>query len=206
MKSRSVLWLLLVTVYLYSLLTSNHAFIPRLSVPHPMIADIPNDNSLLQLKLLIVNQVNHALLQVDNSMRAMHRQQKAKGVLLALARNSELEGMLYTINQIERSFNAKYQYPYLFLNDVPFSQEFEAAILNATRANVEFGLIPKEHWSVPDWIDKGKLQKSLKEFKGKVSYGGLESYRHMCRFNSGFFYKQPLIQKYDYYWRVRIIE
>ena len=33
-------------------------------------------------------------------------------------------------------------------------------------------------------------------------YGGMESYHHMCRFYSGFFYKHELLQKYDWYWRV----
>lgn len=27
-------------------------------------------------------------------------------------------------------------------------------------------------------------------------------YRNMCRFNSGFFYRHELMQKYRYYWRV----
>ncbi|KPI38482.1 O-glycoside alpha-1,2-mannosyltransferase-like protein [Cyphellophora attinorum] len=33
-------------------------------------------------------------------------------------------------------------------------------------------------------------------------YGGMESYHHMCRFYSGFFYKHPLLDKYKWYWRV----
>ena len=35
-----------------------------------------------------------------------------------------------------------------------------------------------------------------------IIYGGSLSYRHMCRFNSGFFYKLDVMQKYDFYWRV----
>lgn len=38
--------------------------------------------------------------------------------------------------------------------------------------------------------------------KDGVIYGGSESYRHMCRFNSGFFYEQEPLLKYDFYWRV----
>lgn len=33
-------------------------------------------------------------------------------------------------------------------------------------------------------------------------YPGSLSYRNMCRFNSGFFYRHELMQKYRYYWRV----
>jgi alpha 1,2-mannosyltransferase len=35
-----------------------------------------------------------------------------------------------------------------------------------------------------------------------IIYGGSLSYRHMCRFNSGFFYRLEVMQKYDFYWRV----
>jgi hypothetical protein len=35
-----------------------------------------------------------------------------------------------------------------------------------------------------------------------VIYGGSESYRHMCRYESGFFFRHPLMMNYEYYWRV----
>lgn len=35
-----------------------------------------------------------------------------------------------------------------------------------------------------------------------VGKGHLLSYRHMCRWNSGFFYLHPALATYDYYWRV----
>lgn len=35
-----------------------------------------------------------------------------------------------------------------------------------------------------------------------IIYGGSLSYRHMCRFNSGFFYQLDVMQKYNYYWRI----
>jgi alpha 1,2-mannosyltransferase len=35
-----------------------------------------------------------------------------------------------------------------------------------------------------------------------VIYGDSVSYRNMCRFNSGFFYRHELLSNYDYYWRV----
>jgi alpha 1,2-mannosyltransferase len=35
-----------------------------------------------------------------------------------------------------------------------------------------------------------------------IVYGGSESYRFMCRYFSGFFYRHPLLQPFDYYWRV----
>jgi len=35
-----------------------------------------------------------------------------------------------------------------------------------------------------------------------VIYGGSSSYRHMCRFNSGFFFREKALEKYEWYWRV----
>ena len=35
-----------------------------------------------------------------------------------------------------------------------------------------------------------------------VLYGTSESYRHMCRFNSGFVFDHPLLKDYDWYWRI----
>ncbi|CAO3588810.1 unnamed protein product [Absidia cylindrospora] len=35
-----------------------------------------------------------------------------------------------------------------------------------------------------------------------VMFGGKESYHHMCRFQSGFFFDHPLLENYDWYWRV----
>jgi hypothetical protein len=43
----------------------------------------------------------------------------------------------------------------------------------------------------------------MQEMEAKnILYGGSLSYRHMCRFNSGFFYRLEVLQKYDFYWRV----
>jgi hypothetical protein len=35
-----------------------------------------------------------------------------------------------------------------------------------------------------------------------VGKGWMVSYHHMCRWNSGFFYKHPILKDYDWYWRV----
>jgi alpha 1,2-mannosyltransferase len=58
-------------------------------------------------------------------------------------------------------------------------------------------------WSYPSWINQTEALHARKKMEeDKVIYGGSESYRHMCRFNSGFFFRHPLIEQYDYYWRL----
>jgi alpha 1,2-mannosyltransferase len=58
-------------------------------------------------------------------------------------------------------------------------------------------------WSYPPWINQTEASYARQRMlEDRVIYGGSESYRHMCRFNSGFFFRHPLIEQYDYYWRL----
>ena len=50
---------------------------------------------------------------------------KANAVMLMLARNSELEGAVRSVRQLEDKFNQRYHYPWVFLNDEPFTDEFK---------------------------------------------------------------------------------
>ena len=43
---------------------------------------------------------------------------------MSLIRNNELWEIVKSIRQIEDRFNRNYHYPWVFLNDVPFTQEF----------------------------------------------------------------------------------
>lgn len=64
-------------------------------------------------------------------------------------------------------------------------------------------VIPEEHWAVPEWIDADLLQDSLRKMKKQgVKYASLLSYHQMCRWNSGFFFRHPALDRYKYYWRV----
>ena len=50
---------------------------------------------------------------------------RANAVLLMLARNSELDGALSSVQQLEDRFNKRFGYPWVFLNEVPFTDEFK---------------------------------------------------------------------------------
>lgn len=55
-----------------------------------------------------------------------------------------------------------------------------------TTASISFGLIPRDHWYQPNWIDEAKAKESRDNMVEKnIIYGGSVSYRNMCRFNSG---------------------
>ncbi|KAI5965437.1 KRE2 [Candida theae] len=129
--------------------------------------------------------------------------EKVKATFVTLARNQELYDLIKSIRVVEDRFNHKYNYDWVFLNDVEFTQEFKDLTSAICSGKTKYGLIPKEHWSYPDWIDLNKAAESRKKMKeDKIIYGDSESYRHMCRFESGFFWRNPLLDEYEWYWRV----
>ncbi len=79
----------------------------------------------------------------------------------------------------------------------------QAAVSNLTSARIYYELIPTEHWSTPEWVDEDRYMNSL-DYLGTIGVGKgwMLSYRNMCRWNSGFFYKHPRLRDFDYYWRV----
>ncbi|KAF7338286.1 Glycosyltransferase family 15 protein [Mycena venus] len=146
---------------------------------------------------------------------------KANAAFVMLARNGDLEGAVASVKQMEDRFNKKFNYPYVFLNEEPFSEEFKTRITTITDSQVQFGLIPNDHWVQPKWcafsveneigtncsitgsMAKTRASANRAEMqKNNVIYGGSLPYRNMCRFNSGFFYRHELLKPFKYYWRV----
>jgi len=128
---------------------------------------------------------------------------RANAAFVVLARNSEIDGVIQSVKSIERHFNRWYNYPYVFLNDEEFDENFKSTIKRYTSGSVEFGSIPKDMWGFPDWVDKDEAKEAIaKQGDQAIMYGGMESYHHMCRFYSGFFYKHKLLEKYEWYWRL----
>lgn len=129
--------------------------------------------------------------------------QRENATFVSLCRNSDLVGILASIRDIEDRFNHAYHYDWVFLNEEEFTEEFKRTISAFVSGNAIFAKIPFEHWSIPGFVDVQKARASWQKMKEEnVIYGDSESYRHMCRFNSGFFYEEPALASYKYYWRV----
>ncbi|ODQ66339.1 glycosyl transferase [Nadsonia fulvescens var. elongata DSM 6958] len=129
--------------------------------------------------------------------------ERVKATFVSLARNQDLWELVKSIRNVEDKFNKKYQYDWVFLNDVEFDDNFKEVTTALVSGTTKYGLIPKEHWSFPEWIDKEKAAFTRESMREKnIIYGDSISYRHMCRFESGFFYRHPLLAEYEYYWRV----
>ncbi|KAF8180086.1 glycosyltransferase family 15 protein [Pholiota molesta] len=128
---------------------------------------------------------------------------RANAAIVMLARNGDLDGVVSSMKQMEDRFNKRFRYPYVFLNDLPFMPSFKERVTELTDADVQFGLIPPEHWHQPPEIDERKASEAREQMvRNRVIYGGSVPYRNMCRYNSGFFYRHELLKPYQYYWRV----
>lgn len=128
---------------------------------------------------------------------------KMNATFVTLARNSDLWDIAESIRQVEDRFNRNYHYDWVFLNDKEFDENFKKVTTALISGKTRYGKIPQEHWSFPKFIDQDKARKVREDMaERKIIYGDSTSYRHMCRFESGFFFRQPLMQEYEWYWRV----
>ncbi|CAI5756046.1 unnamed protein product [Candida verbasci] len=128
---------------------------------------------------------------------------KANATIVMLCRNSEIDKVIQSMKSLEGHFNQWFNYPWTFLNDEPFSENFKQQVSKHTNAKIEFGLIPKEQWDFPNYLSKEELDENFQYQSDRtILYSNLESYHKMCRYYSGAFFKHPLISKYKWYWRV----
>ncbi|KAF9069601.1 glycosyltransferase family 15 protein [Rhodocollybia butyracea] len=143
------------------------------------------------------------LISLDNNLRSFPNVTKANATFVLLARNSDLPGVVNSIQSVEDRFNRIHNYSWVLLNEEPFTDDFKERVTVLTRASISFGLIPREHWFQPDWIDEERARQGRQKMMAqRIIYGGSVSYRNMCRFNSGFFFQHELLQQYRYYWRI----
>jgi alpha 1,2-mannosyltransferase len=128
---------------------------------------------------------------------------RMNATFVTLARNSDVWEIAKSIRQVEDRFNRKFNYDWVFLNDDEFDDQFKKVTTALCSGKTHYGKIPKEHWSFPEWIDQDRAAKVRDEMKEKkIIYGDSVSYRHMCRYESGFFFRHPLMLNYEWYWRV----
>ncbi|KAG0134258.1 nucleotide-diphospho-sugar transferase [Tuber indicum] len=133
----------------------------------------------------------------------VHAGKRANATFVTLARNSDVWEIAKSIRHVEDRFNRKFNYDWVFLNDKPFDSQFKKVTSALTSGKAKYGLIPHEHWSFPDWIDQDKAKKVREDMaQRKIIYGDSIPYRHMCRYESGFFFRHELLLDYEYYWRV----
>jgi mannosyltransferase len=77
--------------------------------------------------------------QGDNYASNQPDSARINATILSLVRNEELEGMLQSMRDLERTWNHKFNYPWAFFNDKPFTEEFKKKTRAATNAEVRYG-------------------------------------------------------------------
>jgi alpha 1,2-mannosyltransferase len=65
----------------------------------------------------------------NSGLSPPHR--KAKAAFIVLARSGDLEGILSSMKELEDRFNKVFQYPWIFLSEEPFSDEFVQCVLSS---------------------------------------------------------------------------
>jgi mannosyltransferase len=139
---------------------------------------------------------------------------RANAAFVVLARNSEIDGVILSMRSLERRFNQWFNYPWIFLNDEPFTKEFETRVEEVASGDFKFGVIPKSKWNFNQQNlnnnnnnnnnnNKIFFEESIENQGDRgIMYGNMQSYHSMCRFYSGFFFEHPLVKSLDWYWRV----
>jgi alpha 1,2-mannosyltransferase len=108
-----------------------------------------------------------------------------------LSHNSDMDDVLESIRENEERFNRKFNYPYMLLNEEPFTNKFEERMSLMTVAKMEFGLIPHDE--------------SVEGSDGGRECNLWRKCRNMCRYNNGFFFKHEVVQKSRWYWRIECV-
>lgn len=205
-----------------SLLNSGKVTLERLKVPPLKTSKSPQE--ILKLNQKIYDKVIEKQIDEPKSYKLTYKKQQDEvtqdnennehnenndnyqlenAAFVSLVRNSEVRGIVSTIKSIEQTFNHKYNYPYVFLNDKPFSERFKKSISKLTKAEVYFETIEPELWDKPGNIDPKIEKEGIRKLKQKgVGYASKLSYHNMCRFYSKNFFNTPILKNFRYYWRI----
>ena len=65
------------------------------------------------------------------------KQRRANATFVVLARNNDLEGVVEAVRQMEDRFNKKYKYPWVLLNEEPFTNNFKRSACSSSGLDVE---------------------------------------------------------------------
>jgi alpha 1,2-mannosyltransferase len=154
---------------------------------------------------IIINNLHDTREEINNFIESHNSKtnlSKINACIFILVKNNGLKDLINTMEQFDKQFNHRYNYPYVLINDQEFTHEFKNTVRKHTKSLVEFGKIPTDQWKIPEWINNTELEIKLNTTLKSLRYGTQITYHHMCRYYSGFFYRHELTLKYDYYLRI----
>ncbi|EIM89542.1 nucleotide-diphospho-sugar transferase [Stereum hirsutum FP-91666 SS1] len=123
-----------------------------------------------------------------------------KAAIVMLVSPSRMTEMTMALYNIEDRFNRRLKYPYVLFTpyDEAYSitDEIKAKVAHITEGRATFAVIEQEYWDVPAFLDKKRVDSSLRNIGFSLGY------RAMCRFYSGLFWRHPATSRYDWLWRL----
>lgn len=177
---RLIIVLILVALGVYLLsgsfdinLTTNR---PNTSILKQGNSDVYEDPDLNRPRHPLADQTVH----VHDSLSKAN---PVKATFVVLVRNDDLHNIRWSLRQLEDRFNRKYHYPYVFLNDGEFTEEFKESTTAIVSGKTYYGKVEGDMWNYPEWINVTKADNARAAMEAaRVIYGGSLSYRHMCRY------------------------
>lgn len=129
-----------------------------------------------------------------------------RAALVSLAQEHELGGVLQSINQLEKSFNSRYHYHWVFFSTEILSENFRRLTSNATNATCIYELIPEESGTLitSAKVDANTIarEEPSEEFGHHGRGQQMPTSRRLQRWNRGPFAKANRLKDYDWFWRI----
>ena len=128
---------------------------------------------------------------------------RMNATFVTLARNSDVWEISRSIRQVEDRFNHAYSYDWVFLNDADFDDTFIKVTTALTSGKPAMARSTPRTGASPTSSTRRKRAKCARTCtSARSSMEIVISYRHMCRYESGFFFRHELLLEYEWYWRV----
>lgn len=89
---------------------------------------------------LAIGEPDGPLWRADDYAADNENSPRINATLLSLVRNSELNDLIQSMRDMERHWNSKFNYPWTFFNDEPFTEEFKKRTQAETKAKCNYGM------------------------------------------------------------------
>lgn len=100
---------------------------------------------------------------------------------------------------IEREDRRGRAYDFIVFSEVPWSDSAKSTLQSHSVMPVLYDVLDEYTWGTPQWINRTLFAQVL---AARQFYGNSESYRRMCRFFAGPIWKLPILQGYEFLWRL----
>ncbi|KAH9475579.1 O-glycoside alpha-1,2-mannosyltransferase-like protein 3 [Psilocybe cubensis] len=125
---------------------------------------------------------------------------KPNAAIFILLAPNRITQALVALQNVEDRFNRRLKYPIILFtaeDEAHFiTEDIKAKASHITNGRASFATATKESWDIPAWMDEKRVNSSLE------TIGFSTGYRAMCRYYSGFFWKNPALVSYEWLWRL----